>query len=384
MNLSLLMIKIEIMKKTSLILTIGLFLSPLSALADGGFFPPPDYYMYETDQRAMIFYEGGLETLILSATFQGDAKDFGWVVPTPSRPEVGKSSDELFTSLDELTQVEQEIRPMPLGLEEGLQLGQQKDSVYIVETEKIEYYDITVLTADDSQALAKWLEKNKYHFPEEASYILDSYIQNKWFFTAIKIDAEAISPGVTSQLREGHMVPLQLKFLTDKIVFPLRISSVTGKQAKIPEPYPMMSEEQNGQGVSSEMMPQRIPPYRYSQKVGILIYVFTQDAKQALPGFKTQYAGWVKSETIKNLAFDDTGNPWLVPAKDKYFLTKLTRWMSYSEMTNDLYLRNASDNNLVNASPLEDTTIIWFWLVMAISIAFILAIAGTFVYLARK
>lgn len=367
------------MKKTIPFLVIG-FLLPFFALADGGFFPPPDYYMYGTDQRAVIFYEEGKETLILSNTFRGDAKDFGWVVPTPSQPEVSRSSDELFTALDDLTQVEVDYQPQPLGLDEAYRAGQQKDNVYIVETKKIEYYDIVVLTSEDSEALAKWLNKNNFQFPKNAGYILDSYINNKWFFVAVKIDTSAISATVSRQLREGHMVPLQLKFTTDKIIYPLKISSLM--QYYQPRDIWFEQEQSQSGGVIGPIPPY---PYYWPQKVGILLYVFMPENKQTLPGFKTQYAGWAKKETIKNLAFDDAGKPWFDPAKDKYFLTKLTRWMSYSEMTNDLYLRNAADNNLVNAYPLpEESTKILFWLAMAISATLVLGAGVTFFVLARK
>ncbi|OGZ33007.1 MAG: hypothetical protein A2174_03390 [Candidatus Portnoybacteria bacterium RBG_13_41_18] len=378
------------MRKIIAFFCLAFFLTPFFVLADGGLFPPPDYYMYETDQRAVIFFENNLETLILSATFRGDAKNFGWVVPTPTKPEVSRSSDELFTALEELTRVEYSY-PVPMGLDNALSVGRQEDKVYIVETKKIEYYDITVLTAEDSQALTKWLDKNGYQFPANAGYILNSYISNQWYFTAIKIDAAAISPSVSNQLREGHMVPLQLKFSTDKIVFPLKISSVmetnypaTGNSTA-PKLYP------DGSYVYPDGNYEIYPypsPY-YPQQVGVLIYVFTPENKQTLPGFTTQYAGWVKNDTIKNLAYDENGNSWISPSKDKYFLTKLTRWMSYSEMTSDLYLRNAQDNNLVNAKPLEQEEQAarkrtWFYAAMAVGVMLILGAGGGFIILGRN
>ncbi|MBI4709254.1 MAG: hypothetical protein HY764_03570, partial [Candidatus Portnoybacteria bacterium] len=71
------------MRKIFCFLAISVILAPICVLADGGLFMPPDVYMYETDQRAVIFYENNVETLILSTTFRGSAKDFGWVVPVP-------------------------------------------------------------------------------------------------------------------------------------------------------------------------------------------------------------------------------------------------------------------------------------------------------------
>ncbi|MBI4708929.1 MAG: DUF2330 domain-containing protein, partial [Candidatus Portnoybacteria bacterium] len=351
-------------------------------------FMPPDVYMYETDQRAVIFYENNVETLILSTTFRGSAKDFGWVVPVPSKPEVSRGSDEIFTSLDELTRVENNYFPNPLG---GLGINdsvQKEAPVLVVETKKIDYYDITVLTASDSQALAEWLEKNRYQFPQNSSYILDSYISNQWYFVAIKIDASSASFKISSQLREGHMVPLKLEFSTDRIVFPLKISSLMENKYQpsvIPLEESLVPDIASEQGMSTPPSDIYSPsrPY-YPSQVGILIYVFTPENKQILPGFETSYAGWVKKDEIKDLAFDEKGNPLINPTKDKYFLTKLTRWMSYSQMTDDLYLRNAPDNDLVDSLPLKEKNPVWFWIAMGLSVAMILGVGAALVYLSKK
>ena len=124
-----------------LFFTFSLFL-PISVSADGGLFPPPNFYVGHTDQKAVIFHDQGIETLILSITFQGNAKDFGWVVPTPTRPEVDKSSDELFLALEELTRkpiIYQDKGLMPTMLEGGVE---------VLETKEVGIYEIKILKAD--------------------------------------------------------------------------------------------------------------------------------------------------------------------------------------------------------------------------------------------
>lgn len=161
---------------------------PLPIKADGGLVSPFDYFVYETYQKAVIVYEEGMETLILSITFRGDAKDFGWVVPTPTKPEVDKSSDELFTSLEELTRPEAAYRTENiLGIP---QTTKKEEAVTVVETKKIDIYNITVLEATDPNALAKWLDKNGYQFPTDSAYILEDYVEKGWFFVACKIRPE--------------------------------------------------------------------------------------------------------------------------------------------------------------------------------------------------
>ena len=307
-------------------LLLVLFVPNLVAV-DGMVLPPPDYYIWETQQKAVIFYEQGKETLVVSVSFQGNAKDFAWIIPTPSRPQANKASDELFTSLSDLTSPIYDMpRPISLGAPE---IRTMKDGqVLVLETQQIEYYDIAVLEATDRQALIDWLNKNGYTYPQSASYILESYIKKGWYFTAVKVNDEYLSQNITGQLRSGHPVPLRLDFLSEKIVYPLKISSVQPNY---------------------DLTPAR---YRPNRQVGILLYVLS-DNRQQLPKFITQYAGWVDKATIENLAYDDNGWPWLSPSKDKYFLTKLFRYMSKAEMTNDLFLRQADDNQTVNAPGLR-------------------------------
>ena len=75
------------MKKLVLICTI-VFILPAAALADGKFYsqekvPPGLPY-----QRAFIAHDGARELLILQSKFEGEAEDFGWVVPLPAVPEL--------------------------------------------------------------------------------------------------------------------------------------------------------------------------------------------------------------------------------------------------------------------------------------------------------
>ncbi len=392
------------MKKVKMffvIVGLAALILPLTASADGAIFPPPDYWMWETHQKAVIFHDKNVETMVISIAFRGNAKDFSWIVPTPSRPEVEKSTDELFTALEKLTQYEFVPRPLPMyGTPEEAPFSK---GVQVVETKKVEYYDLAILSADDPEALIKWLNENNYQFPKEARYLLDDYINNKWYFTAIKIDVSSLTESVETQLREGHAVPLKFTFASSKIVYPLKISGVAEyfkKPKPWPEPLPYLEGEQ---GISEKetkgetivrpsgcishdecaglFCPQvvgqdtpcciesqcvcgpsdcrEVPPIRrpeiwpnWQPEVGILLYIFA-DHKKDLPGFDTVWANWVKSKDIEKLAVESDGEPWIKTTARKYYLTKLTRYMRPSEMTYDLYPRDASDNKPVGVKRFE-------------------------------
>lgn len=314
---------------------------PSLTLADGMIFPPPDYFMNESEQKAVIVYEQGRETLILSITFAGDAKDFGWVIPTPSRPEIDKSSDEIFTSLTDLTAPQNQVYR---GIRPGIKFGAPvKEEVTIIETKKVDIYEITTLTAEDHKALSKWLSENGYQFPEKGAYILDEYVQNNWFFVACKIRTEVQEESVTKKLNKGHATPLKIVFDSEKIIYPLKISSLLSlQQQKAQE----KKSKQQSKEWQEEIAPVTGPYWEIPKNVHIILYVFT-DGKKELPGFTQDYANWIKPEQIKKLAFVD-GKPWFEPKK-RFYLTRLSNYMEPEEMTEDLILRSSEDNKTINA-----------------------------------
>ncbi len=318
------------------------------ANADGGLFPPPDYYVKEDNQKAVIVYDDNMETLILSVGFSGDAKDFGWVIPTPSRPEVTKSSDELFKSLKDLTGYQDAVYPTE-GLGLGAPEAMEKEAVTVLETKKIDIYDIAILDASDSGALAKWLNDNGYQYPEDEAYVLEDYINNQWFFTAVKVSSDFADTVAVQRLGDGHATPLQLTFQSDKIIYPLKISSVQVEKAKEKSKDDVLESEQDMYAIEEDrayLKDEYVSLYYpvYDQNIGITLYVLA-DHKKTVPGFTTEYAGWVKPKQIEEWAYVD-GQPWM-ETNQKYYLTKLYDSMITSEMTNDLYIREAEDDNVV-------------------------------------
>ncbi|MBT3356308.1 DUF2330 domain-containing protein [bacterium] len=207
-----------------------------SASADGMLVSPPSVEMYETEQKAVIFYEEGIEDLFISISFNGTADDFGWIVPTPSEPEVTKSTDTLFTMLNEITRPEYPAPVTQNRWEKNTLGGAQDSGVQVLQTKKIEYYDISVLKADNKEGLYNWLNDNGYRFPQAGKYIIDEYIENGWVFTAIKINNQQTGTSrVSNQLKSGHAIPLRLNFKTEKAVFPLKISSIGGMEDDAPD-----------------------------------------------------------------------------------------------------------------------------------------------------
>jgi hypothetical protein len=202
------------------ILLAGLFLTPCAAaLADGGFFVDIEKDIYEPSQKAVIFYAEGREDMVLSVKYQGNADDFAWVVPVPSQPDVEVADPQLFWELAELTRL---ILPHQSdGFFTGAE-SPQGHGVDVLEEKTVGPYDVAVLSAENPSALADWLNANGYSFPETGEAIIEEYIRKGWYFVASKI-----STGEAGITDEGNIEPLILSFDTDRIVYPLKISSVS-------------------------------------------------------------------------------------------------------------------------------------------------------------
>lgn len=213
------------MKKILSIAIALVLLAPLSATADGMMVPPAEQWIEESGQQAVIMYENGIETLVLSTSFQGDAEDFGWIVPVPNKPDISRGSEELFANLQSATNV------VPTYSKNTFGLGAVEDvttTVSVIDVKNVDYYEVTTLQAESSADLAKWFSDNKYTYPSSASYVLNSYIENDWYFVAMRINPESLLwDPIQEGLRTGKATPVKLVFEAPHIVYPLKISSVT-------------------------------------------------------------------------------------------------------------------------------------------------------------
>lgn len=123
-----------------------------------------------------------------------------------------------------------------------------------------------MLETKDPNALAKWFDKNSYHFPTDSAYILEDYVKNDWYFVACKIRPELISGQTSQKLKKGHATPLKLVFKSNQIIYPLKISSI---QAGNKDEETIISEENL---VPSEVI-------YYSDQIPIIIYVLADGKK---------------------------------------------------------------------------------------------------------
>jgi hypothetical protein len=221
-------------------------LAPVNTRADGMFVAPKFVWdkhkdINEPTQKAILVYDAGREDLILQVKYEGAVDEFGWLIPVPGLPTVEEGSMKCFYELSKFTQQRLEPRWGMLSLSAGGHgKGDAKENpeppVKVIEIKTIGAYKIAVLSTRDTGALQKWLAENQFYLPTSKAGVLDSYVQQKWYFVAVRINLASEgrkTPATSEKLASGELNPLQISFASERCVFPLKISSVNGKPSEI-------------------------------------------------------------------------------------------------------------------------------------------------------
>jgi hypothetical protein len=187
--------------------------------------PPRNKYVDIADETALIVWDGETKTehFIRRANFQTDVYNFGFLVPTPTRPEINEADDKAFDDLARITapQVVTQTRPSSSGCSAGCGAAAPKamapaGNVTVVEEKRVAGLDTAVLEADDVASLKKWLEEHDYPFAPNLEEWVGHYVKAKWTITAFKV---AKPDKDTPQV---GMKAVRMSFKTDRPFFPYR------------------------------------------------------------------------------------------------------------------------------------------------------------------
>jgi hypothetical protein len=190
----------------------------------------------QPSQKAFLTWNPALrsESFKVQPRFEGNAADFGMVIPTPSRPRLNEMPRDFFKELAVFTI----LKPMPLdkykrfggigGFGGGLYFGAdaaRKSSVRVLEAGVVGSLDYKIITAERADDLYDWLKQNRYHFAGDEK-TLDLYIQKRWVFTVMKIDPHQMKRS-TNGTYTGDVTPTRFTFASEQLIYPLRITQVS-------------------------------------------------------------------------------------------------------------------------------------------------------------
>jgi hypothetical protein len=201
--------------------------------------PPPGERVEITDEVALIVWDEASKTehFIRRANFRSTAAEFGFLVPTPSKPDLGEADDGLFDHLAAVTAPKVEVRhvkrPRPrrtTGHGAAAPADAMPAGVEVLEQKQVGGLDAVVLRfhrggKDDPVAgakeLADWLKKHGYEFGPTLVAWLKPYVANDWVMTAFRIAGGKAGPAEPGP-RGLRGAPVRMSFQTNRPFYPYR------------------------------------------------------------------------------------------------------------------------------------------------------------------
>ena len=237
--------KSKITKPHFLIFLLALNAFPIQLFACAIAMPPSAQAIQVDSEKAVIIWDEQSKTehFIRSAQFSGAAKDFGFLVPTPTVPELAETSNDfdLFSPMTKPEDVYEDkfdgfdFTPLSLSFLFGKMNGETwvtsadesksisavtgapASKVRVLSQKKIAGYDAAILEANNAAALNAWLKKHGYQSSPALAVWLEKYVKDNWKITAFKI----------AQDSDGEAIPMQLgavrmSFKTEQPFYPYR------------------------------------------------------------------------------------------------------------------------------------------------------------------
>ncbi len=187
--------------------------------------------------RVVLVHDAGHTVVTMASDVHGDPRQFALVIPVPTvirRDQVRVVAPETVEHLAEYTKPrlvqyydEAPCRtyppppPAPAPVAMAPVPLERRAAVRVEAAFSVAEYDIQVLSADDSDGLIGWLNRNGYRMPEAAGPVVGSYIaQGMHFFVAkVNLDRAHDLPG-------GFLHPIRVTYETPKFMLPIRLGTV--------------------------------------------------------------------------------------------------------------------------------------------------------------
>lgn len=238
-----------------------LALAPSSALACGGFFC--SQLPIDQSKERIVFGIDEDEQKVdvhVQIFYQGDARDFSWVVPVPTVPDVFLSTDQLFQNLEWQTaprfwlswetkgECSGGVSYPPMSEGDGLSPGtgggdaaDEDGDVDVLKSGQTGPYDWVVVAATDADSLLDWLADpdgnpgtdDAYVIPPTIGPKLAPYLADGAKFVAFKLQSDA---------DVGDIAPIRMSYAGTEASIPLVLTSIAATPDMRLQPYVFASK----------------------------------------------------------------------------------------------------------------------------------------------
>jgi Uncharacterized protein conserved in bacteria (DUF2330) len=237
--------------RLQLFVLAGLLASTTGTQAACCYFSAKNTDILQPAQKVFITWDPKekAETFTVQPKFEGNALDFGMVIPTPTQPKLHEMPRDFFNHLAVYTimkrraspqsellprrEFKREINERLLRIQEisrkiTVEGEGRKPAVVVLETGVVGSLDYKIIEATRADDLFRWLKDNKYSYSgDEAT--LNHYIQKKWLFTVMKIDTMQMKRNKDGTF-DGEVTPTRFSFTSDKLMYPLKITQISVRE----------------------------------------------------------------------------------------------------------------------------------------------------------
>ena len=221
--------------------------APTASAFCGFYVAKADTELFNQSSKVALVRDGDRTVITMANDYIGDPTEFAMVIPVPTvitKEQVHISDAGLLDHLDAYTAprlveyfddnpcerryMEKQMRMMSSSAPQAAPMAMMEDAadlgVTIEESFSVGEYDILILSAEESDGLQTWLEKNGYKVPPKARRTLGSYIKQdmKFFVAKVNLDAKAKQGG--EMLR-----PIAVAYESPKFMLPIRLGTVNAK-----------------------------------------------------------------------------------------------------------------------------------------------------------
>jgi hypothetical protein len=221
----------------AIVAQLGVCAGPASAFC-GFYVAKADAKMFNKSSKVVIARNGQHTAITMASDYEGEPNEFALVVPVPTfiaKDQISVVETGTIDHLDAYTapRLVRYDDPNPCPSHEvvlafasklapeaapaapvyrGVKLEAQYD---------VAEYDVAILSAEESDGLARWLTDNGYRLPAGAAPVLASYIKQNMRFFVAKVNLKRMQ-----KIGKTYLRPLQVRYDTAKFMLPLRLGTV--------------------------------------------------------------------------------------------------------------------------------------------------------------
>jgi hypothetical protein len=140
------------------------------------------------DQTNIVIWDEAHHTehFIRNANFRSGADDFGFIAPTPGKPELHEASNQAFYTLASLAPVPRYNLAGAAG-GGGFGGGSRSAEVKVIQEADVAGFHATTVFSKSAQAINDWMNEHGYVSTPEVEKWAERYCSRGWYLTAFKV-----------------------------------------------------------------------------------------------------------------------------------------------------------------------------------------------------